>query len=100
MGGNMFAFASNFNQPLNDWNVANVNDMKSMFRRAIDFNQPLDDWDVSSVTEMGFMFAEFILVANFNQCLSTWADKTPPDVDVGSIFFKSGCPDKDAVATV
>merc|ERR1711865_709886 len=28
----------------------------------------------------------------FNQCLSTWADKTPPDVSVIKLFEDSGCP--------
>merc|ERR1711865_1272311 len=68
----MFGFTTNFNQPLDDWNVASVTSMKEMFERAPNFNQPLDDWDVASVTLMNKMFA-----GDFNQCLSTWADKTP-----------------------
>merc|ERR1711865_592710 len=83
--------ATNFNQPLDDWNVASVTDMSAMFYRATDFNQPIDDWNVASVTDMFGMFKEAI---DFNQCLSSWADKTPPDVNAGSIFSDSGCPDK------
>jgi len=30
----MFYGASSFNQPLNDWNVSNVTDMKQMFDRS------------------------------------------------------------------
>ena len=39
-------------------------------------------------------------VPAFNQCLSTWADETPPNVSVNGIFEGSGCQSKDAVATV
>jgi len=46
---------------------------------------------VASVTDMLFMFQDATI---FNQCLSTWADKTPPDVYINSIFEDSGCPDK------
>jgi len=30
----MFYFASAFNQPIDDWNVSNVNNMNSMFNRS------------------------------------------------------------------
>ena len=68
-----------------------------MFDGAFNFNQPLNDWDVGGVNDMDSMFYE---ATKFNQCLSTWADKTPPDVSVINIFEDSGCPNKDAVATV
>ena len=45
----MFIEANSFNQPLNNWNVSSVKDMKYMFSRAIRFNQPLNDWDVSNI---------------------------------------------------
>ena len=48
----MFEEASNFNQPLNDWDVSSVTNMSCMFYGASSFNQPLNDWDVSSVTNM------------------------------------------------
>ena len=47
----MFISATNFNQPLDDWNVASVNDMRFMFHKATNFNQPLSDWDVASVND-------------------------------------------------
>ncbi len=40
----MFAGASSFNQPLNNWNVSKVMYMGSMFQNAISFNQPLNNW--------------------------------------------------------
>ena len=33
--------ASSFNQPLNDWRVDKVTDMREMFRKASSFNQDL-----------------------------------------------------------
>ena len=54
----IFDGASSFNQPLNDWNVSNVEDMEQMFKNATSFNQPLNNWDVSNVTDMRRMFEE------------------------------------------
>ena len=66
--GNLFRFslvtygASSFNQPLNNWDVSNVEDMREMFTNAesfedaTSFNQPLNNWDVSNVKDMGYMF--------------------------------------------
>ena len=45
----MFHDARSFNQPLNKWNVSNVETMKYMFVWATSFNQPLNDWNVSNV---------------------------------------------------
>ena len=42
----MFAGASSFNQPLNDWRVDKVTNMGNMFINASSFNQPLNDWRV------------------------------------------------------
>ena len=54
----MFASARSFNQPLNNWNVSNVEDMESMFNYATSFNQPLDNWNVSNVEEMEWKKSE------------------------------------------
>ena len=37
----MFAYASSFNQPLNDWRVDNATNMHIMFHEAWSFNQRL-----------------------------------------------------------
>ena len=34
----MFSYAKSFNQPLNNWNVSNVRDMRNMFIDAESFN--------------------------------------------------------------
>ena len=48
--------APSFNQPLNNWNVSNVEDMEGMFAGAQSFNQPLNNWNVSNVWYMEGMF--------------------------------------------
>ena len=58
--------AEDFNQPLNKWDVFNVEDMNSMFAFATSFNQPLNNWNVSNVNNMGFMFG---WAESFNQPL-------------------------------
>jgi len=65
----MFNNAIQFNQPINTWNVAQVETMHGMFADARDFNQPLDEWDVSGVTSMMYMFTN---AHNFSQPLDDW----------------------------
>ena len=48
----MFYQASDFNQPLNEWDVSNVTTMLGMFYGASTFNQDLSGWNVSNVTDM------------------------------------------------
>ena len=69
--------------------MASVTDMGFMFAFASNFNQPIDDWDVASVTDMEYMFYK---ASNFNQCLSLWASKAPTDVSVVNLFEDNGCP--------
>jgi surface protein len=65
----MFWGCKNFNQPLNDWNVSNVENTSNMFYKCENFNQPLDNWDVRNVEDMHEMFSE---CRNFNQLLDKW----------------------------
>ena len=58
--------ATSFNQPLNKWNVSNVEYMVAMFANANSFNQPLNNWNVSKVESMVGMFDE---ATSFNQPL-------------------------------
>ena len=48
----MFGGRPSFNQPLSDWRVDSVTDMRGMFRDASSFNQPLNDWRVDKVERM------------------------------------------------
>ena len=63
----MFKNATNFNQPLDSWNVAGVIGVNNIFDTAISFNQPLDNWNVT--LGMTGMFRNAI---NFNQPLKSW----------------------------
>jgi surface protein len=65
----MFDNATSFNQPLNNWNVSNVTNMSEMFYNATSFNQPLNNWNVSNVTNMSYMFKN---ATSFNQPLNNW----------------------------
>jgi surface protein len=67
-----------FNQPLNEWDVSNVNNMGCMFRNATSFNQPLNDWDVSNVEDM---YCMFVGAKNFNQPLNDWNVSNVEDMD-------------------
>ena len=70
----MFRDAHSFNQPLNKWNVSNVETMTRMFRNAHSFNQPLNKWNVSNVTDMHRMFDA---ATSFNQPLhAPWYEDT------------------------
>ena len=52
----MFYYCQDFNQPLDKWDVSNVEDMFRMFDNCKKFNQPLNSWNVSNVTNMSGMF--------------------------------------------
>jgi surface protein len=65
----VFRGATSFNQPLNNWDVSSATSMNGMFRSATSFNQPLNNWDVSLVTDMSEMFSE---ASSFNQDISSW----------------------------
>ena len=47
----MFFCASSFNQPLDLWNISNVEDMSDMFNGASSFNQSLNKWNIYQVGE-------------------------------------------------
>ena len=55
--GDMFYNANVFNQPLNDWDVSSVTNMRLMFYNAYALkNQDLSSWNVGKVSNRnGFM---------------------------------------------
>jgi surface protein len=63
----MFYSQTLFNQPIDGWNVSNVQNMTFMFRNTT-FNQPLSGWNVSNVTNMSVMFRS----SSFNQPIGNW----------------------------
>jgi surface protein len=63
------AYGIALSTPINDWNVANVNDMSFLFDDLYNFNEPLDKWNVSNVKNMQYMFRG---CTSFNQSLDSW----------------------------
>ena len=50
---NMFQGATNFNQPLGNWNVSKASErMHNMFDGASSFNQSLEKWNVSEIEDV------------------------------------------------
>ena len=69
----MFFGASSFNQEIGSWNVGNVRDMQSMFLDASSFNQEIGSWNVENVTNMRFMFGSSDgNTSSFNQEVGSW----------------------------
>lgn len=66
---NMFQNTSNFNGPLNGWDVSGVQNFQQMFLSASIFNQPLNNWVVSNATNMSGMFND---AQNFDQNIGGW----------------------------
>lgn len=109
-----FGTARGFNQPLNNWNVSNVEDMyATFFSMSFDqpldkwdtgkvktlnqtfsgnksFNQPLDNWDVSNVTNF---LSTFYNTDSFNQPLSSW--KTGKATSMKTMFSNNDAFDQD-----
>ncbi len=73
----MFAKASAFNQPLENWDVSHVTNMNELFRDASMFDQPLENWDVSNVRNMNGIFRG---ASRFNQPLEKWNVSNVTDV--------------------
>ncbi len=44
----LFYGASRFNQPLDQWDVNQVNTMESTFHDAVDFNQSINSWNIGN----------------------------------------------------
>ena len=85
----MFDGASVFKQNLNDWDVSQVTDTRSMFSGATAFNAPLNAWNVAQVAAFTSMFSS---AAAFNQDLSAWDVSAVPGNgnNADSLFYKTG----------
>jgi surface protein len=65
----VFENALTFNQPLSTWNVSNVGDFSAMFDNAEAFNQDISGWNMSGATNLSTMFRYTVA---FNQNLGSW----------------------------
>ena len=65
----MFGGANRFNQPIEKWNIGNVESIGGMFINALAFNQPIGKWNVSKVKDMTSLFLN---ASTFNQNISSW----------------------------
>ncbi len=84
--GRMFSNCISFNQKLNTWTVSNVKNMLGMFEGASTFNKDLSSWTLSNVTTMQKMFFD---AQNFNQDMSGWAGKTSKVRDFSEMFNRA-----------
>ena len=78
----MFEYCYRFNQPLENWDISNVQIMNSLFYNCTDFNQPLRLWKTSKIKNMSFIFGK---CSNFNQSLDLW--DTSNVIDMRYMFY-------------
>jgi surface protein len=84
----MFAYATEFNQPISDWDTSNITDMSYMFYGASTFdqdistNQDIGSWDTSGVTDMRSMFDQAVV---FDQPIGNW--NTGSVTNMSSMFY-------------
>ncbi|MFD2100313.1 BspA family leucine-rich repeat surface protein [Flagellimonas iocasae] len=71
---NMFRDATNFNIPIDDWDVSSIRYMRNMFENASSFNQDLSQWNVENVEAMNNLFiGSGLSNKNYNNILIAWS---------------------------
>lgn len=84
-------YATYFNQPLDGWNVGNVQDMSRMFHDTKSFNQNIGKWDVSNVSVFNFMFNDALAFNNGGSPdINNWTLKTTGSVSLNGMFQGGG----------
>jgi surface protein len=81
----MFHNASQFNQPLDNWDVSNVNNMVEMFHYSIEFNQSLGSWNFSNVSSLGaFISFTNMNTTNYDALLLNWVNSGIENIYLGA----------------
>jgi surface protein len=71
----MFSGASQFNQPINQWDVSNIRYLDGMFKGASTFNQNLENWNIGKVENMDGIFDDSSLSSsNYDKILIAWSN--------------------------
>lgn len=71
---NMFHNASQFNQPIGDWDVSNISYLNEMFHNATSFNQNLENWDIGKAVRLDAMFdGSGLSTSNYDYILNAWS---------------------------
>ena len=70
--------SSNYNAPLDNWDVSAVTEMNECFSNAQLFNQDIGMWNVSSCTNFQNMFSGAVV---FNQNLANWNTSSATKTD-------------------
>ena len=65
----MFWYAYSFNQDIQNLNISNITNMEGMFDGAISFSGDITGWDTTNVTNMRRMFYN---ASSFTRNLTTW----------------------------
>ena len=69
----MFYYSFYFNQPLNNWNISNVETMEEMFCTAESFNQSLNNWNIEP-KHKNRMYSIFLDASSFDEKNALWYD--------------------------
>ncbi len=84
----MFRDATDFNQPIDGWDVSGVTNMSYMFNGATSFNQELSSWDVSKVTDSNYLFKDSGFIQNNTPTELISLEYETPTSNTESLTFK------------
>ncbi|NJB69948.1 surface protein [Saonia flava] len=71
----MFSGATQFNQPIENWDVSNIRYLDRMFENATSFNQNLENWNIGKVENMDGMFdGSGLSPYNYDKILKGWGN--------------------------
>ncbi|MFN9954168.1 MAG: BspA family leucine-rich repeat surface protein, partial [bacterium] len=81
--GACFNGCTNFNYPINNWNISSVVTLANTFTNASSFNQPLNNWNTSAINNFSSTFAN---ATSFNGNISNWTIRNIGTVNMTSMF--------------